>query len=172
MNLKIAIPNIIFCNTSSFFMWLPFLRIRRLYLSIFVKELGKNNYIGRNIDVRFPMYISIGDNNIINKNCVIDGRGGLEIGNNVDIAQDTFIWTAQHDYDDDHHKFITDKVYVEDYVWIAARSTVLPGVRIGRGAVVAAGSIVTKDVAPLAVVAGVPAKKISERGSKLLYTLH
>ena len=109
---------------------------------------------------------------IINKYVVLDGRGGLTIGSNVDVAQDTFIWTAQHDYNCDYHKYIHGSVVIEDYVWLASRCTLLPGITIGKGAVVASGAVVSRSVEPMRVVGGIPAKVIAERRSKLLYTLN
>lgn len=127
----------------------------------------------RNVDFRSPYRISIGSHTNINKSCVIDGRSyeGVRIGNNVDIAQEVNIWTEQHDYDSPTYATIDAPVIIEDYVWIASRATILPGVRIGRGAIVACGAIVTKDVPPLAIVAGVPAKTIGFRKNVMSYEL-
>ena len=172
MNLRIVVPSIIFRTTVSFFMWVPSLAVRRLYLSIFCKEFGKGNYVARNIDVRCPHNIRIGDNNVFNKHCVLDGRGGLIISNNVDIAQDAMIWTDQHDKDDNNHKTILKEVIIDDHVWIASRAIILPGVHLHRGCVVGAGAVVTKDVNYLEVVAGIPAKKVSVRKNKLEYVLN
>ena len=94
--------------------------------------------------------------------------GGVIIGNNVDIAQETNIWTEQHDYNSPTYKSVCKEVIIEDYVWLASRVTVLPGVHIGRGAVVASGAVVTKDVPPLAIVAGIPAKIIGYRKEEAL----
>ena len=94
--------------------------------------------------------------------------GGGIIGNNVDIAQETNIWTEQHDYNSPTYKPVCKEVIIEDYVWLASRVTVLPGVHIGRGAVVASGAVVTKDVSPLAIVAGVPAIIIGYRKEEAL----
>ena len=171
MNIKIILLYAIYDSTRSFFMWMPSLILRRAYLRLFFKKAGKGNYFARNIDIRAPFNIVIGSNNIINKHAVIDGRGGLVIGNNIDIAQDAMVWTEQHNKDDDYHKTVDKMVRIEDYVWIASRATILPGVTIAKGAVVATGAIVTKDVAEMMVVAGVPAKPISKRKSKLLYQL-
>ena len=147
--------------------------IRICFLKLFNKNIvGKNVYIARKCDIKSPWGIRIGSNVVINKNVLLDGRGGLEIGDNVDIAQDTMIWTAQHDYNDDYHKYVTNKVVVGDYVWLASRSMILPGVTIGRGAVVAAGAVVNKNVLPMELVGGVPAKVIGHRKSGLLYKLH
>ena len=148
-------------------------RLRILFLKLFNNRIvGKNVFIARKTDIRAPWKIVIGSNVVVNKNVIIDGRGGLEIGSNVDIAQDTVIWTAQHDYNDDYHKFVTERVVVGDYVWLASRTMILPGVTIGKGAVVAAGSVVTKNVGSMELVGGVPARVIGTRKSKLLYTLN
>ena len=94
--------------------------------------------------------------------------GGVKIGDNVDIAQDDNIWTEQHDYNSPTYASVCKPVIIEDYVWIASRATILPGVTIGKGAVVASGAVVTKDVPPLAIVAGVPAKIIGKRKEEAL----
>ncbi len=124
------------------------------------------------LEIRNGRNIKIGNNCVFNKQVLLDGRGGkLIIGNNVDIAQETNIWTLQHNVHDDYHGDKGGDVIIEDYVWIASRVTILPGIRIGRGAVVATNSVVTKDVPPMSIVAGIPAKVISERKSGLKYTL-
>lgn len=61
---------------------------------------------------------------------------------------------------------------MSDYVWIGARATIMPGVTIGRGAVIATGAVVTKDVPEMAIVAGIPARVIGQRRSALKYTLN
>lgn len=155
------------------FLRLPSNSLRIVFLQLFNRKVvGKNVYIAPKTDIREPWKIFMGSNIVINKNVLLDGRGGLEIGNNVDIAQDTIIWTAQHDYNDDYHKYITGKVVIGDYVWLASRTMILPGVIIGKGAVVAAGAVVSKDVKTMELVGGVPAKVLGIRKSKLLYTLH
>lgn len=156
---------------TSFIMWLPCYAIRHLWLRLFLAQFGAGNAIKRNVEIRIPSRIKIGNNNCINHRVLLDGRGGLTIGSNIDIAQDVYIWTDQHDYNSDDYRGNPEPVVIEDYVWIASRATVLPGITIHRGAVVACGAIVTKDVPAMAIVAGVPAKIIGYRESKLSYTL-
>lgn len=101
---------------------------------------------------------------------MLDGRAAeLIIGDNVDIAQETNIWTLEHDVNDDNHRVVPGRVVIEDHVWIASRVTILPNVHIGRGAVIASGAVVTKDVPPKAIVGGVPAKIIGIRENELTY---
>lgn len=158
--------------TTRIIMWLPFHSIRKAYLKIVLGALGKETFIARNVDIRRPRNIYVGNNVVINKHAVLDGRGGkLVIGDNVDIAQEVNIWTLQHDYNDDFHKTKGGDVTIKDYVWIATRATILPGITIGRGAVIATMSVVTKDIPEMMVVGGIPAKPISARHSKLKYKL-
>jgi maltose O-acetyltransferase len=112
---------------------------------------------------------TIGENTVINQGCRLDNRGGIQIGSNVSISTETHILTADHDIQDPECGGRQGKVVIGDYVFIGSRATVLPGVTIGEGAVVAACACVTKDVPPYTVVAGVPAKVIKERNRNLNY---
>ena len=106
---------------------------------------------------------SIGARTIVNRGCCIDVRSGLRIGEDVSISPQVAIVSTQHDLNDAEFALQGRAVVIEDHVWIGMRAMVLPGVTIGRGAVVAAGAVVTSDVAPLDVVAGVPARVIGSR---------
>ncbi len=113
--------------------------------------------------IRHPKGITIGSGSSIGPKVLLDGRCGLTIGKNAVIAYEAILWTLNHDYNDIHFCGKGAPVSIGDYAWICSRSIVMPGVNIGEGAVVASGAIVTKDVPPYAVVAGVPARVISER---------
>ena len=151
---------------------LPSRTIRRLFLKSALQHVGKQTNFQRHIELRKPKNIYVGDHCVFNPRIILDGRGGLQIGNHVDIAQETHIWSMGHDPHSDFHELKRGKVIIEDYVWIASRSTILPGVTIGKGAVIAAGSVVTKDVEPMTIVAGVPAVPKGTRRSKLKYSLN
>lgn len=152
-------------------MWIPCHPLRRLLCKLLMRNFDMSSSIRRNVDIRSPQRISIGKTCNINKRVILDGRNGLTIGNNVDIAQDVNIWTEQHDYNSPTFQAVGAPVIIEDYVWLASRSTILPGVTIGRGAVVACGAVVTKDVPALSIVGGVPAKVIGRREDKMNYLL-
>ena len=154
-------------------MYVPLHSFRKSIIRLQFKNVGRQTNFLMGVEFRNPKNISIGSNSVINKRVLLDGRGGqLVIGNNVDIAQETNIWTLEHDVHNDYHKDKGGDVIIEDYVWIASRVSILPGVTIGRGAVIAANSVVTKDVPSMAIVGGIPAKIIGERKSKLIYTLN
>ena len=105
----------------------------------------------------------IGDYSRINRDCTLDARGPLHIGANVSISPEVVILTAAHRMDDPSFAVETRAVVIEDHVWVGTRAMVMPGVTLGRGSVVAAGAVVTRDVAPLSIVAGVPARPVGER---------
>src|SRR5690606_1472373 len=91
----------------------------------------------------------------------IDARHLVSIGENVRIAPYTIILDSDfHDVKDHFSDGPAYPVYIEDNVWIATRATILKGVRIGEGSVVAAGAVVTKDIPPYSIAAGIPAKVI------------
>lgn len=115
---------------------------------------------------------SIGNNTVINRDCCLDARSQLRIGNNVSISPQVTLLTEEHDINNRDFRLTLAPIIIDDYVFIGTRAMVLPGVKIGKGAVVAAGSVVTKDVSPFTIVAGVPAKKIGERSKDLKYRLH
>jgi len=110
-----------------------------------------------------PSGITIGTDTIIGKNCFLDGRASLSIGSHVDIASDVLIYNDQHNIHSSTFENQYGPVTIRDYVFIGPRAIILPGVTIGKGAVIAAGAVVTKDIPDKQVWAGVPAKKIADR---------
>ncbi|MFK7803644.1 MAG: DapH/DapD/GlmU-related protein [Anaerolineae bacterium] len=109
--------------------------------------------------------ISIGEDSLIGEYSVIRGQGGVSIGNRVFTSPFSQIIAVNHIFDDPQVSFIdqgitAEGIIIEDDVWIGASAIITDGVRIGKGSVVAAGAVVTKDVPPHTVVAGVPAKPI------------
>lgn len=118
--------------------------------------------------------ISIGKNSVINRHCRLDGRGGISIGRNVSISPECYLISASHDPHSptfeglDGHTAIA----IHDYAWLGTRAIVLPGVTIGRAAIVGAGAVVTRDVEPFTIVAGNPARVIGHRHTDPIYQLH
>ena len=124
----------------------------------------------RDVSIRQPSGLIIGDGSSIGPGVMLDARAGLHIGRNVTIAYQAVIWTVDHDVNS--RDFRTDGKSVEicDHAWVCSRSIVLPGVKIGQGAVVASGAVVTHDVEPYTIVGGVPAKVIGKRTEDLDYS--
>ena len=113
-----------------------------------------------------PSGITIGEDTIVGDHVFLDGRAPLKIGNHVDIASDVMIYNSEHDINSDDFHAILSPVEIGDYVFVGPRAIILPGVKIGEGAIVGAGAVVTKDVAKFTIVGGVPAQVIGERKLK------
>ena len=152
-------------------MSIPLCGIRKLYFKVIARKFHTTTMVGKYVRLFSPHKISIGNNCCVNRNVSLDGRKSLKIGSNVDIGEYSSIWTLQHDPDSDYHEVKGGETVIEDYVWIAPHCIILPGVHIGRGAVLATGSIVTKNVPAMHIVGGIPAKTIGIRKSKLKYHL-
>lgn len=107
--------------------------------------------------------VSIGLGTVIKRGCLLYTTGGLVIGENVSISAGVWLITGTHDMDDPHFAADYRPIVIDDYVWIGSRAMIMPGVTVGRGAVVMAGAVVTRDVEPFAVVGGVPARQVRRR---------
>jgi len=151
----------------------PFEFVRRYYYTKFLGvKFGEETHVS--MRQFFTGYhrrsmVSIGSNCVLNREIYLDGRTGIKIGNNVNISFQVCIITLHHDYNSPNFAAKGEPVVIEDHVWIGARAMILPGVVVGEGAVVAAGAIVTKNVAPYTVVGGVPARIIGKRNTDIQY---
>ena len=114
--------------------------------------------------------VTIGDNSAVGAYSFLGGQGGIMIGNNVIMGPKVNIFSENHGFDDLSlpirlQPTIRKGVVIDDNCWIGANSTVLDGVHIGRGCVIAAGSVVTKDLPVNSIAAGIPARVIRQRGN-------
>jgi acetyltransferase-like isoleucine patch superfamily enzyme len=160
-----------FCN--SVIASIPSHQLRRLFLKTSMRVVIPPT---SSVHMRLRLYtrgqLEIGQHTVIDRDCTLDARGKLKIGNNVNLAPEVMVLTAYHDPDaEDTFPAIHKSVIIEDHVWIATRAMILPGVTIGRGAIVAAGAIVTKDVPPQTIVGGNPARVIRQRKGPQTYQL-
>ncbi len=142
------------------------------YRKVMHFQIEKSSFIFMGAFFYSPGNFVMGANSIINQECRIDPRGGITLGRFVSISAETCILTADHDPSSSDFAGRTAPVVIEDYVFVGTRALILPGVTIHEGAVVAAGAIVTKNVPPFTIVAGVPAKPIGVRNRDLNYTIN
>lgn len=145
---------------------IPSHTLRKFVYKLSGMKIGKGSVVHMWANFFDPNGISIGEDTIIGDHCFLDGRDQLKIGSHTDIASQVLIYNSEHDINDENFKAITALVEIGDYVFIGPRAIILPGVKIGDGAIIAAGAVVTKDVDPFKIAGGVPAKEISERELK------
>lgn len=148
---------------------IPSHTIRIMLMKTLGMKISRNTTILRGIYVYDPFNITIGQNCSINQNVVLDGRGGLDIKDRVNISPYAKIYTADHDAQCSNFSYRSKKTTIHKYAWISTNSIILPGVVIGEGAIISAGAVVTKDVDAYTIVGGVPAKKIGTRSKDLNY---
>jgi acetyltransferase-like isoleucine patch superfamily enzyme len=138
---------------------IPFRRI--LAKKLFLK-CGKNFCAESNIRFNFGQYMSVGNDVFLNAGTFIDSKGGVTIGDAVGIGEFVRIFTHTHS-ESNHAERTYAPVTIDDYAKIYTGAMIFPGVSIGEQAIVAGGAVVTGDVPPNTVVAGIPAKPIRAR---------
>src|SRR3954454_8635150 len=142
---------------------IPFAPLRRAALRLAGAETDQTSTTMLGTEVWAARRLSVGPRSIVGRHCLLDARGGIQIGKDVNVTSYTRFMTAKHLVDDPGFDAVYEPIVVGDHVWIALGATILGGVTIGEGAVVAAGAVVTGDVEPYAIVGGTPARKLRER---------
>jgi len=201
-----------------FLSWMPGalgLFLRKIFYPMLIKEVGKGVVFGKNMMIRHPKKIKIGNNVVLDDNVVLDAKGdennGIIIGNNVLIGRNTLLSCKQgdikindftnigpncylvsetslnlgkyvfvagnsfmvaggnHSYEDKKTPMMFQPsiskggINIEDDVWIAASVNIIDGVKIGKGSIIGAASLVNKKIPAFSIAVGVPAKVIKER---------
>lgn len=150
----------------------PSRTLRGLYLRLWLGRYAQG--AGVQLGCRFlnGRKVSLGPRTVINFGCLLDGRiYPLVTGSDVSIGPEASILTLGHEPQSPDFADRGGPVTIGDRAWVGYRAMVLPGVTIGEGAVVAAGAVVTRDVAPYTIVAGNPASEIGKRNRDLTYRL-
>jgi maltose O-acetyltransferase len=144
----------------------PIHHVRRFIYRAAGVRIGPGSTIHMWTNFFQPKNIEIGRDTIIGSHAFLDGRAPLIIGNHVDISDQVLIYNSEHNVHSEEFEAREEAVEIGDYAFIGPRVTILPGVKIGRGGVVAAGAVVTKSVPDFKIVGGIPAKEIGERKVK------
>lgn len=125
--------------------------------------ISPGSRIAHNARLHNPRNIAIGEGSVIGYRCELAAWGRIVIGNNVILSSHSALLTGSHDVQDEEYGTVIKPVTLEDYVWVAYRCIVLPGVTMGYGSIAGAGSVVTKDVEPWSIVACNPARHLKWR---------
>lgn len=151
---------------------IPWMSVRKLLYRSLGASIGRNVQLHFKAEIRGICFLTIGNGSIIGDNAILDARNVLTFGENVNVSSNVSFYTEQHNYRDAQfrcNQTSKQSIEVGDRAWIGPNVIVLPGVTIGEGAVCCAGCVVTKNVEPWSVVAGIPATKINSRPSKQTY---
>jgi putative colanic acid biosynthesis acetyltransferase WcaF len=136
---------------------------RRFLLRLFGAKIGKGVIIRPTVQVTYPWKLSIGDYSWVGDYATLYTLGEIEIGDNACISQHCYLAAAGHDYTKPTFDMLDRKIVIEPEAWLATRVFVAPGLRVGRGAVVGACSVVLEDLPPMMICAGNPAKPLRPR---------
>jgi acetyltransferase-like isoleucine patch superfamily enzyme len=142
--------------------------LRQLVFKISFKKYGSGNMIDYKSYVRYPWKVLIGDNVIINRRCELypslkTQEGLITLENNVVMGPGVVVFAAGHDYSLLSLPHLSAPVKIGQYAWIGGNTTILPGVTIGEGAIIGAGSVVSKSIPAYCVAVGNPARVIKSR---------
>ncbi len=152
-----------------FFRYVPvFYPCRRFLYKMALKKCGKKLWVAEAVMVREPQNMEIGSNTSLNEFCYLHAKGGLKIGSNVRIAPAVKMFTFNHKFADRNTPIVdqgyeTKPIEIGNDVWIGANAVILPGVKIGKGCVIGAGAVVSKDIPAYSIAVGVPAKVVKKR---------
>lgn len=153
-----------FCNVL--FMkngWIPFSGLKVGLLKLFGAKIGKGVLIKPCVNVKYPWKLEVGDHTWIGENVWIDNLGHVKIGANCCLSQGALLLCGNHDYKKSSFDLMVGKITLEEGVWIGAKCIVTGGVTAKSHAVLAAGSVASKDLEPYTIYRGSPAESIKKR---------
>ncbi len=132
-------------------------------LRLFGARIGNSNFIYPSAKIWAPWLLQTEDVVTIGPGVEIYNPGGVLLADHSILSQDAYLCGATHNYNSIDFTYIENKITIERYAWICAKSIVLPGVRCGAGSVLGAGSVASRDLDPWVVYAGNPAKVVNKR---------
>jgi acetyltransferase-like isoleucine patch superfamily enzyme len=173
MNTRVLAGSLASCGYNQCIGRVPSRHIRMMFLRAWLGRIGAGSSVQMCCRFLNGRKVHLGERNVINFGCLLDGRRNeIRTGNDVSIGPEAAILTLGHDPQSADFLDKGGDVIIGNRVWIAYRAIILPGIKIGDGAVIAAGAVVTRDVEPFTIVAGSPAKKIGKRNRDLRYELN
>lgn len=154
-----------------FFLGLPILRsallpssgIRCALLRLFGAQVGTGVVIKPGVRVKYPWLLSVEADSWLGEDCWIDNLAPVFIGRNVCLSQGTYLCTGNHDWTDPAFGLIVKPISISNGAWVGARSVIAPGVSLGEGAVLTAGSVAVRDIPAWQIHAGNPARLVRYR---------
>jgi putative colanic acid biosynthesis acetyltransferase WcaF len=140
--------------------------LRIALLRLFGAQIGRNCNIQQRVDILMPWNLEMGDYVALAHDTVLLNFARIRIGSMSVVSQHTHLCTGSHDPSDPHFQLVYEPITVEPECWVASGVFVAPGVTLGRGCVIAARSVVTKDQPPWSICGGHPCHPIKARSIK------
>jgi acetyltransferase-like isoleucine patch superfamily enzyme len=134
-------------------------RLRRMLAPMIFRRVGQNFKCWHFVEWSFGYNLTFGDNVVVHKHVLLDDRGGIDIGSDVSISDYANIYSHSHDIHD-INRVLTPKTVIGSGVRVTYHATILAGVTVGGNALIGCGSVVTRDVEPNQIVAGIPSKPV------------
>ncbi|PSW03867.1 acyltransferase [Photobacterium lipolyticum] len=152
---------------------MPFFLLKKIFLVLLGAKIGKNSTLHTPIKFfNLTRKLNIGSNVTINPGCYLDDRGGIFIGNNVNISHSVRIYTAGHNINSPDMRYFERSVLISDNVWIFPNVLIMPGVKLGKGCVILPGAVVTKSYPERSIVGGNPSKIVGSRDCGTNYCIN
>lgn len=143
--------------------WLPFSAVKVLVLRWFGAKVGQQVRVKPGVRVKFPWRLTIGNFVWIGEGAWLDNVAPIAIDDHVCLSQGAYLCTGNHDWSHPNFQLIPAPIHLQQGSWIAARSTIGPGVTVGEGAVLTLGSVAGRSLEPMMIYAGNPAQPIKSR---------
>ena len=143
--------------------FLPSSKFKQWLLRLFGAKIGRGVYLKPGIKLKFPWKLTIGSYSWVGEDVWIDNMAEVFIGSNVCVSQGAYLCTGNHDWSTRNMKLFTKPICIEDGAWVAAHSTVGPGVTIGQAAILAISSVTAKTIPPFEIWSGAPAVYLRDR---------
>lgn len=171
-NFKISLKKFLILVTNKLITLVFFFSARTFVLRLTGAKVGKLVAVHSNVRFYSLGNLQIGNNSTINRFVFIDNRGNVRVGNNVNISHSCQIYTQSHDLESDGALLTTKNVVIEDNAWLYPNVKIMPGVTIGKGAVIYPSSVVTKNVEDFSITGGNPAVHIRYRNKEASWKLN
>ena len=143
--------------------WLPISSIKVSILRLFGATIGEGVRMKTGVKIKFPWRLTIGNHVWIGEDTWIDNLANVTIENHVCLSQGVYLCTGNHNWNHPNFQLIPAPIYIQEGSWIAAKSVIGPGVTIGKGAVLALGSVTGRSLEANIVYSGNPAEPIKKR---------
>lgn len=164
--------DILYILLNYFVAYIPCWHIRKIVYFICGMRIGKGSRIQMRCTVMTPWRISIGQNSIINEWTLLDGRGGLTVGDSVSISSFALIYTGTHKSYSPEFEYIDKPVVIKDCCWVGARSVIMPGSILENGTIISVNGVFKGHSEKMGIYSGIPAKLERYRLLEEKYTLN